>query len=803
MIKRTEGKFRHGFGRMIKGISSFLLKQNELSDSQNMQPGWQWKQRKGQSELSTAAVAADLEFKSLYQFTQLNLTGDYIIAHTYDAGNGERIMRANELPPDSSPTTWSEDLALTAGCGVTQFAQVQDAVIAANNKEFLIWRGEAAKPTGVYFYTNANTEYVNWFDETTDGDSSTTMPLSSMTTSDELYILSDQPLDTITFSLVDTNSNIASMTVNKFNGSWTALAITDNTETGGDTTLGQSGTVTWTVATDEVKTQLQGLPGFAYQITFDAALDASVTVSEISVHAPWNDLKNIWDGMYIGVQGCYTNDGGEWLEYLAQVNSTSTLEFAELGGIDENDEFYIGFAEPCNFIMLSMVNDSKNQANAEISAINYAKNDGTWASVGTVTDTTFDDLNTTLFQNGYWSWVAPTDEKPRIIAGDLTPWYWYQIVFDDVLTDPTNIYYIQGVPVSKDPDYSYGASAWKRRAWQVAPLFRANAMRYSASNLPNTFNGTDSGYIEFGERPLRRALPFFNELVIWADREMWMLQGDAPASFGRMRLSSTVGIDAPMSAVSIETGMKDSQGRYKVTLAWFFQGIWMFDGIKWWLISAPDIDTFFDYTKDECINPDYADRTYGAYDPETQCVLWVVYSGLTQTTPNKVLVLHVPTMYYGIYEYGTPISSILSAFNQRFYTVAGGYSSGKYYRLNHTDQDVIASGQATAIDSFFITADMWAEYSSGMKQRVFSLVVESQDSGMIELDEYPDGSKTAQPAGSVKQTELGKDNADAQFKLKIWEGQQTAKFRIRHRSLNSPFVPYGYSTSWDRDTSDI
>ncbi len=805
MIERTEGKFRHAFGRMIKGISSFLLSKDMLSDSQNMQPGWQWKQRKGQSELTTSAVAASLEFKSLFQFTQLNEDGDYVLAHAYDAANGERIMRANELPPDASPTTFSEDIGLTAGCEVTQFAQVQDTVLAAKNKDFLIWRGEDHKPTGVYFYDESEGTYINWYDECTDGDSATIMTISSMTTLDELYIVSDQPLDKITFTVVATNSNASAMVLKKYNGSWTAIAgFTDGTETGGNTTFGQSGDVEWTVATDEVKTFIEGLPGYAYQITVDAALDASVTISAVTCHSPWNTVRNIWDGQYIGCQGAkVSTDGGTtFTDYSPEVNSTSTADAANFGGVDLANFIYVGFSQPVSHVMLSM-NEDVNTNTSPITAINYFASDGTWTSVGTFTDTT--NTGTTSYaQSGYLSWDAPTDMKPVVIGQDLLPWYWYRLYNASGTTaDPTGVYYIQGVPAAIDPYYSYGVAGWKRRAWQIAPRGTANGMRYSADSLPNTFNGADSGYILFGERPLKRALPFFNEIVIWADREMWMLQGDTPASFGRMRLSSTVGIDAPMSALSIETGVKDSQGRYKVTLAWFFQGIWMFDGIKWWLISAPDIDTFFDRNHEDCINPDYADRTYGEYDPETQCAHWIIYSGTNQTTPNKVIVLHVPTMYYGIYEFGTPISSILSAFNKRFYLVAGGHSSGKYYRLNHTDQDLTAAGVATAIDASFVTGDMSAELDTGIKQRVFSLVVESQDSGMVELDEYPDGSKTAQPAGSEKQTELGKENADVQWKLKTWPGQQTAKFRIRHRSLNSPFVPYGYSTSWDKDTSDI
>lgn len=327
-------------------------------------------------------------------------------------------------------------------------------------------------------------------------------------------------------------------------------------------------------------------------------------------------------------------------------------------------------------------------------------------------------------------------------------------------------------------------------------------MRFSADALPNTFNGIDSGYIEFGERPVRAALPFFNELIIWADREMWMLQGDSPSQFGRMKLSSRVGIDAPHSAIAIESGVIDTRNIRRITIAWFFQALWFFDGIRWWIVSSPDIDSFFDPEHEDYINPAYADRTYGDYDLETECAYWVIYSGPNQTTPNKVLVMHIPTLGYGIYKYETELSSILSAFNQRFYLLGGGYDTGKHYLLNDTDTDVDAAGTAVAIDAFMITKDMWAQYDHGLKQRIFSLVVESQDQGMIELDEYPDGSKTPQATGKMKQTALGKTLADCQWTLKEHSGQLTTKFRIRHRTLDEHFIPYGYSTTWDQDRSD-
>ena len=95
MNKKTDNNFRFQFGRMNKGINPLLLKENELSDCQNMIPGFQgWKQRRGSSALTTtSAIASGLRFKSLHQFRDLKDWTNVMVAHTYDSTNGERAPR--------------------------------------------------------------------------------------------------------------------------------------------------------------------------------------------------------------------------------------------------------------------------------------------------------------------------------------------------------------------------------------------------------------------------------------------------------------------------------------------------------------------------------------------------------------------------------------------------------------------------------------------------------------------------------------------------------------------------------------
>lgn len=993
MKKQTDGELAFKFGKMVRGINSVLLDEGELSDAQNMRPGFWWKQRKGMNTLTATPVASGLVWKKITQFRKLDGGTDVLLAHAYDSSGGEVLYQGSALPPNS--ITWSSKYTMTASCENAQFANVAEAILMANNKEILIWRGTSHKPTGVWLYDAGNDEYLNYFDEMTDSDTSTIMVIDSLTTSDFIYVLSEMPLDTINWVCSAYNSNPNQVIIYKWNGSWTELTVTDGTsgtasveldddftgvafdttrwtetdasgdltcngeyiydctggavdissegkvtltgdfdisvafsigtgdfldpgtgshqhalyvyqdaanwtyvrmehggtqryamdgEVGGsgetaqfantsDTSgymrlvrsgssisayygsatagtligtftsqytgdvyvklysitgmdnskwdgpgtfddlqlnsgtvavpsLAQDGAMTWTVATDEVATEIEGIPGFAYKIGWSAALDSEVEVSGITVHSPWGEVKNVWDGTTIPPTGCYVNDGTKFIDFYAYVNNTSQSQYCDLGAFDTSSEWYIGFSQQVNRILVWPTEADFNDADCEIADIEYMANDGSWTSVGTVTDTT-QVGNDMLQQKGSFSWVAPTDEVPSKVGGDDVQMYWYRVTIDaNSLTDPTYVYYIQGVPVVEDPDYSFGVFAYKRRAWQIAPKGDENAVRYSAQDLPNVWNGPDSGYVYFGERPLKAAAPFYNESVIYADTEIWMLQGNTPANFGRLRLSGKVGISATDSLVSIETGAPVGD-KIKVVLAWFFyDGIWLFDGTRIWKVSSPDVDNFFDPDHADYINMTYMDETKGEFDFETQCAYWTVYSGSGQTTPNKVIVMHFPTMTFSVYAYGTDIGAVCSVINSRYY-LCGGDSNGRFFELNNGTTDRDSSNSEVAVDAYLTTRDMPATVSDGMKQRLFTVWAEQQDAGgFIEVDEYPDGSDTPQAVGKANMTTLGKIASVFQWPLKVWTGQKLTKFRIRNRSKNARMNLMMHSTTIDKSRSD-
>jgi len=762
-----------------------------------MLPGYEWEQRKGMTALTASAVASGLRFKSLCQFRDLRGDTDLLIAHTYDASGGEDLYKGSALPP--SAITWSKIYDLTASCTKCQYANVAKAVIISNTKDFLIWRGNTYFPTGVWKYNSATTNYTLFADELFDSDTTTSMAISGLNTDEFVYLLSDMPLDTITVTMGSLNDEVAAMDVEDFNGAWASVAsLTDGTETGGDTALGQSGDITWTPGGDEVKTNVEGVPGYAYRISFDAVLANPCTITGISVHAPIGTVSNIWNSMTEACTGCYVYDGTVHTDYVAYVNNTVESQYMDLSGVTTTDKVYVGFVTRVNKVMFYMAADGMNTDAVNLTAVKYHNAAGAATTVGTVTDTT--KVGSDIFaQKGYFSWTDPgkTNEKMTIIGGDEVPMYWYEITVSAALVDPTYVYFIRGYPIVEDPDPSRGVFAFKRRCWQIAPRNRENMVRFSAQDLPNTWNGSDSGYIAFGERPLAVAAPFYNETLLYADTEMWMLQGNSPGNFGRLRLSAKVGTNSAESVVNIESGVIVAD-TLKVVVAWqYFDGFWMFDGVRVWKISAPDIDSFFDPDHDDYIPQAYLDQTYGEYDYASQTVRWAVYSGSGATTPTKVIVMHFPTLNFGIFDYATDIDAMLSVVNTKYYLVGGGHSDGRFYQLDSGVTDLLA-GTATAVDAFIVTRDEFLGYSSGLRQRLMTIWHEATTAGgQIEIDEYPDGSKTPQNIAKQNMSVKGKIFGALQRTLKLFGGQKTTKFRIRNRSKNARMKLLGISTTVD------
>ena len=130
-------------------------------------------------------------------------------------------------------------------------------------------------------YGDGATANVNAADELQDKDTTTALTLNSMTANDYVYIGLDVPCVGFYTDVGNTNTNASAMTVNYYNGSaWTDVTATDGTSASSKT-FAQDGAITWTEPSDEVKTTVNGVEMYWYQIAVDATLDSSVTVLQM------------------------------------------------------------------------------------------------------------------------------------------------------------------------------------------------------------------------------------------------------------------------------------------------------------------------------------------------------------------------------------------------------------------------------------------------------------------------------------------------------------------------------------------
>jgi hypothetical protein len=178
-----------------------------------------------------------------------------------------------------------------------------------------------------------------------------------------------------------------------------------------------------------------------------------------------------------------------------------------------------------------------------------------------------------------------------------------------------------------------------------------------------------------------------------------------------------------------------------------------------------------------------------------------VYSGSSASTPTKTLVLHFPTLHFGVYDYATDIDALVPCFNNRYYLCAGGHSDGRFYYLDSGTTD-LSGGAATAVTAYIITRDEFLNYSEGTRQRLISVWAESQgEGGNLEVDMYPDGSTTPQPVGEMSLINKGKIFKVFQKVLKLFSGQRSVKFRIQNKSTNARMNLIGRSVGVDKDSS--
>jgi hypothetical protein len=529
--------------------------------------------------------------------------------------------------------------------------------------------------------------------------------------SNTFLVGSKRPLQGVKLYVSSGNTVASAMTVKEWQGvSWTPLTITDNTDTGA--TLAITGTINWTASGAAKARYINGLSLYWYQFYFDAG---SASIYYVTVDAPMQTLKNIWDGVEEYTVKCLKYDGTTYRDYTNSVNDGSQSTYADFSSLTASQAIYLGFLNPQQGINFTFVAGSENTtASTQITASFWNGKD--WQAVGAANDATA--TSTTSFSKGgvlSFQGSAKGAEFKRAIS-DEYPLYYYKIQFANTLDADVKVSEITGIAYPDDvSSYKFSETFQNRLFLFNEKSGDKNKAIYSTYNAPDIMNGDDYGEITFGDRQeLTAAVVLYNiytntaveQMLVTKRNETYRLSGTDPTNWVLQKMSSNIGCVAPLSMVSAE--MTESADVKRTVAIWQSdKAIVMSDGATIVPISD-DIKVYFDPNDSRYIPPALQSRSVGWYDAATRSYKLLIASGASATYLNTELEYSLKYKEWTkVYRENASGANPLQSGWQVFSTAGTGYTygggkDGFVYRLENGN-----NWNSTAnITSYLHTKDM-------------------------------------------------------------------------------------------------
>jgi hypothetical protein len=283
-----------------------------------------------------------------------------------------------------------------------------------------------------------------------------------------------------------------------------------------------------TVTTAQLK-PIDGLYQYHYKVVI-TNVDATTTVSMVTIDADFQQLKDIWSGQYstIGAFQVFKSNG--FNDYSTNVfedsfdstNSATYADISSLPALSSNAYAVVGFTQRISALAIGMVG-GKSNTNASIAQYDY------WDGNSWV-DLNADDQTVTegkaWGRSGMVSWIPPgraaefkqtlggiawlldidignifssggvsnllTPSGPEIPTSSIDLYY-YRISFSAALSANTWVYSIQGIPAQMDVrGYNHSLHHQNRLLLFGNEDSEPNSWIASARNTSQVFNGDDS-----------------------------------------------------------------------------------------------------------------------------------------------------------------------------------------------------------------------------------------------------------------------------------------------------------------------
>ncbi len=674
---------------------------SEIVNLRPLRPGFV--KRKGCRKLNTTADGVN-KVMTLFGFSKGKQSQIKFYAQMSDGD----VLQATNNPPTVGttfgtsvyntsgtmyPASWAvidDHLLYTDGTGYPRIFSGETEYVS----NFIVYKGAAAIPDVPKMGNDYSIQVA-------DGDSTTCAVLDSLGTLaqyDCVFIRTETPADTFTFTIGKANGSAAVAQMHYWNGAWTEVtALSDGTAVTG-ASLAQSGSMTWTMTTDHLPKYMFGANGYWYRLSLaSGALDSEVEVTEVTYNSDWMEVQSLWDGVPVSS-----------IEAYVYINSSATYQYyssdvIEIGGLTSSDKFYFNSVDPIVGFYVS-VGEVPNETAATTIGVKYW-NGSAFATVS-VNDSTIVDSKS-FASDGWVTFSHPSDEQPTMFQSSDQFTYWYEVSFNQTLTADM-VVSIETMPYFKMEDWGkcYALSSFKQRAaysFDKAPGY----IMISSSHNPMVINGDDSALQDVGDGRANRVIcikKFYNELLVWQEEKgkdggcLTLIEGYSPATFGKRVLSTVLGTYSAKTAVVIEDvpNVDPNEKVVRRAVAVFLSryGVFMTDGKNIFCIST-DIQDYFDTRESVCIRRGYDKEHWIDYDSLYNVIRMGIVSGSTATVPNVFLVYDVKTGKWSTDDLTQPFSchaEVEAASGQ--YTVlqvAGGTADGTVYQTNYGSQDVDTS----------------------------------------------------------------------------------------------------------------
>jgi len=463
------------------------------------------------------------------------------------------------------------------------------------------------------------------------------------------YIGSLMPLDGFKITVANANTATGTMSVDYWNGTaWASVStLVDGTASGG-ASLAQTGSVTFgsTKSTAKIKNINYNFI-YWYRVSV-TAVDAGVTISNITVSIPFQSMKEIWNGILSECLSCQVYNNSTYYEntinvYAEDYSSANTASFANIGSLGTSSDYVVfGFWDRTNGVHISLVDMAANTVANTTLSVDYW-NGLAWTTVGTVTDGTVEGT-VSFAKSGAVSWNDPgvANEFKKEIAKNL-PLYYYRFSWNKTLSATVRIDYAGGITAPKDiSGYKFPLRAFDRVWLCSRDSEMKNSVVCSSQYTDNIFNGTDSLPFAFGNDTelvagttvyAQFGASLYEILIFCKKKETWFLFHNG-TTWETKNASRTMGCVAPLTMKTAHVGGDVAPGMNRQVAIWQgADGIFMFDGRMVHPIHN-DIRNYFDKRDSGSINVDKITDSTGFVDEQNQEYHWCFASG-SSTTLNE------------------------------------------------------------------------------------------------------------------------------------------------------------------------